>query len=678
MLKKRIFILLQFFMAIQLYALNSPVLHCISVNTNGNISLSWVIPTDITGFNSYQVYRSNSAIGPFVQIDVLPNINQLNYIDVGVNANNQYFYYYINCKSNTNTFSQPSDTLQSIFLTVTNAGNGLANLSWNPIRNPLLSSSSDEYMIFRKKGTLNSWEKIDSTALLLYIDTVNVCHDTVYYRVEISDFSGCKSVSSVDEKLFTDVIAPMTNGMDSVSIDIITGKVIMGWLPSTSEDVMGYIICHGSPCLALDTVWGKLSGSYIDSLYDPCSASQSYRIAAFDSCFNTSLFSEIHKTIFLTSSYNKCENKIFLNWTPYINMTPVLSGYKILISKNGSNYYVLATLNSNTFNYVVDNLEDSTNYCFYIQAFETTTGKSSSSCVKCYSIIYSLNPDILYIRTVTVIGENQIEVKIFTDPTNYLKGYKLLKSDNLLGPYIQIATIPYLNLANFSYNDYNVNTSSKVYYYQIVSVDSCGNTGLTSNTAHTILLQGKIHDSYTNLLEWTDYSDWEGNVEWYYIFRSVNGIFDANPIDKVLPLLPGSVYQYLDDVKDFISGNGKFEYFIKAIEKNNTTYNFIEESNSNKTVIIQQPEMYIPNAISPEGINKIFKPVAVFLSNENYMMQIFNRFGQIIFETDNPDVGWDGKYLDKYVNQDVYVYLIYYSLPNHQIVRKKGSVTVIF
>jgi gliding motility-associated-like protein len=87
--------------------------------------------------------------------------------------------------------------------------------------------------------------------------------------------------------------------------------------------------------------------------------------------------------------------------------------------------------------------------------------------------------------------------------------------------------------------------------------------------------------------------------------------------------------------------------------------------------------MYIPNAFSPEGINKIFKPVAVFLSNENYFFQIYNRFGQMIFETNNPEVGWDGKYLNEFVKQGVYFYLLHYSLPNHTIIQKKGSVTVI-
>lgn len=665
-------------MAIQLMALNSPVLRCISVNQNGSISLSWSLPTDISGFNSYHIFRSLTVAGPFIKIDSLYNVNQLNYNDFNINANNQSVYYYILSKSTANIFSNAQDTLRSIYLSVTNTGTGIANLNWNPVRQPLLTSSSAKYLIFRKNGTLNTWTKIDSVSNLSYNDTINVCRDTVYYRIEIKDNTACTSVSSIDKKLFEDLIAPITYGIDTVSVDNTNGRVKIGWRPSTSNDVMGYIICHGSPCIALDTVWGKLSSSYTDIKFDPCAASQGYKIAVFDSCFNTSLFSNIHNSIYLSSKYSKCENKIFLNWTPYINMSPGISGYRVMLSKNGNAYSIYATLSSNVLNYTIDNLDDSTIYCFYIQAYENTTAKTSSSCIKCFHIIKSLNPEILYIRTSTVAGENHIEVKVFTDTKYYISGYKIYRSESLSGIYNQIASIPYAGLANFSYHDYNVNSSSKIYYYKIVSVDSCGNTGKTSNVSHTILLEGSAYDSYTNQLQWTEYGDWEGNVEKYDIYRSVSGSFSSAPVASILAGTTGTIYQYLDNVENFISGNGRFEYFVQAVENSGSVYNFAEVSNSNVVQINQQPEIYVPNAFSPEGINKIFKPVSVFLSSENYSMQIFNRFGQLVFETNNPNVGWDGKMNNEYVKQGVYFYVIYYSFPSKKIVQKKGTVTVIF
>lgn len=355
-----------------------------------------------------------------------------------------------------------------------------------------------------------------------------------------------------------------------------------------------------------------------------------------------------------------------------------LGGYRIMYSKNGGIYEVLNTVANNIFSYEILNLQDSTNYCFYIQAFSTNSQITSSSCVKCFNVIKSISPKFLYIRTVTVTDQNQIEIKLITDPSVFVKAYQLYKSESFSGPFKLISTISYANLANYTYTDYKVNTSTNVYYYKFITLDSCGNQGLVSNISHSILLKGKIYDSYTNHLEWTDFGVWAGNVEKYEIYRSVNGYYSLTPIASITASSPGTIYQYLDDVKDFINENGKFRYYIQAKEGFNITNNFIEISKSNEIEIVQQPEMFVPNAFSPAGINKIFKPVSVFMSNENYIFQIYNRYGQIVFETNNPEIGWDGKYMDEFVKQGVYYFVIRYSLPNKALKQKQGSVTIIF
>ena len=39
-------------------------------------------------------------------------------------------------------------------------------------------------------------------------------------------------------------------------------------------------------------------------------------------------------------------------------------------------------------------------------------------------------------------------------------------------------------------------------------------------------------------------------------------------------------------------------------------------------------------------------------------MLIFNRWGDVIFHTNDPSLGWDGTYKNQLVQMDVYVYLI--------------------
>jgi len=56
---------------------------------------------------------------------------------------------------------------------------------------------------------------------------------------------------------------------------------------------------------------------------------------------------------------------------------------------------------------------------------------------------------------------------------------------------------------------------------------------------------------------------------------------------------------------------------------------------------------YIPNTFTPDGdkYNQTFKPVlSTGVSSEGYEMLIFNRWGEIMFESHNLNVGWDGSY----------------------------------
>jgi gliding motility-associated-like protein len=66
---------------------------------------------------------------------------------------------------------------------------------------------------------------------------------------------------------------------------------------------------------------------------------------------------------------------------------------------------------------------------------------------------------------------------------------------------------------------------------------------------------------------------------------------------------------------------------------------------------------YVPNAFTPDGdeFNNTFKPV---MSNgvdvNNYNITIFNRWGEVIFESNNPEIGWDGVYKNKLCPNGVY------------------------
>jgi len=65
--------------------------------------------------------------------------------------------------------------------------------------------------------------------------------------------------------------------------------------------------------------------------------------------------------------------------------------------------------------------------------------------------------------------------------------------------------------------------------------------------------------------------------------------------------------------------------------------------------------IYVPNAFTPDGsgVNEIFKPVMDGFDPYDYTLLIFNRWGEVIFESHDMEVGWDGKFAGQdYQTQD--------------------------
>lgn len=85
--------------------------------------------------------------------------------------------------------------------------------------------------------------------------------------------------------------------------------------------------------------------------------------------------------------------------------------------------------------------------------------------------------------------------------------------------------------------------------------------------------------------------------------------------------------------------------------------------------------LYIPNAFTPDNKNPIFKPKGVRI--ESFNMKIFNRWGQLLFETHDIDKGWDGTFRGEACAVDQYIYVIYYKFEEGAFRHTSGGFTLI-
>jgi large repetitive protein len=85
-----------------------------------------------------------------------------------------------------------------------------------------------------------------------------------------------------------------------------------------------------------------------------------------------------------------------------------------------------------------------------------------------------------------------------------------------------------------------------------------------------------------------------------------------------------------------------------------------------------------PNAFTPDGDgeNDYFKPAAYDGISE-YRLLIYNRWGQVVYETDNPDYGWNGKYKGRPAVQDVYAWRVNGKYRNGTPFEKAGNLTLV-
>jgi gliding motility-associated-like protein len=95
-------------------------------------------------------------------------------------------------------------------------------------------------------------------------------------------------------------------------------------------------------------------------------------------------------------------------------------------------------------------------------------------------------------------------------------------------------------------------------------------------------------------------------------------------------------------------------------------------------------DIYLPNAFVPSALgpgngradqNSLFLPLTRGL--RDYNLQIFNRWGQLVFETADTSHGWDGYYNGQPCPPDVYVYKLTTRQENGQTVTRVGDINLI-
>ncbi|MEN9290545.1 MAG: hypothetical protein RLZZ357_388 [Bacteroidota bacterium] len=648
--------------------ISAPEIACIQTANNNELNIFWqgLNPASSSTFSEYQIYSVQSGL-----LGSILDINTTNFTVPAVNASHDF--YLAVASGCAGSFLDYSDTVKNIFLTLTNPNDGTAVLNWNKPKNPASSSYNAYYYIYREYPT-NFFNFIDSVPYnqTNYTDTIDICNSFLRYRVNLKT-STCNFNSNRPGDILTDMMTPFIPVIHNVGFDTSTQQMQIQWNTNAAPDTYGYVVytydANGF-LIELDTLYGQNNTSYLYNVVG--NGPFSYTVAAFDSCltttipatFQTSAKANLHTSILANYQLNMCPQTAQLSWTNYLGATVI--SYEIWGKNN--NQWSLLTTTTDTFATV--QILKNESYCLYVKA-NLQTGFSAFSNPLCFTMPQPGAPSFHYFRVASV-NQKDIELKAWVDQSVGVTEIIFERKDT--NGVFQVLGNAIVNANLAVYLDEDVDTQWGPWTYRCSYLDSCGNPGSYANENTTIFVSGTA-DQYNmiNHLTWSPYTQFDGGIQNYQAYRNAYGTWEQVPFQ----IMPNGTYQLQDDVSA-LRNKGEVCYQIMALENLNQ-FGFTDSSFSNELCLKYEPLMFVPNAFTPDGLNPIFLPVVQNVDPEKYTFSIIDRWGQVVFETNDPAQGWDGIIQTSGLpaTNDVFQYRIELIINKTDALVKQGYVTLI-
>ncbi len=124
-----------------------------------------------------------------------------------------------------------------------------------------------------------------------------------------------------------------------------------------------------------------------------------------------------------------------------------------------------------------------------------------------------------------------------------------------------------------------------------------------------------------------------------------------------------------------------YSSYTNNVENNSISIQNIHSNNFDKYWTLTSEEtladIFFPNTFSPDldGDNEIFKPVINFVP-KNFEMYIYNRWGNLLFTSYDPNQGWNGTFNEQPCEIGTYVWVVVLNKPDGKKFKYKGLVNI--
>ncbi|MBE9466121.1 gliding motility-associated C-terminal domain-containing protein [Dyadobacter subterraneus] len=372
-------------------------------------------------------------------------------------------------------------------------------------------------------------------------------------------------------------------------------------------------ILYGDGSGALTSVDKNSSGGDVGVLIDNLNPDNQYNIQliAKDAC-GGSLISDEVGTMILKSSTEKTGN--LLEWNKYAYPGD-FTGYQLL----RDNLPIHGFQSINDTKWVDETAVCGQTYEYRIIAL-TDIFRSSSAPKKV--TMTSSKPEKIIQASVSVSAPNAITTEVVPAGEGLTGTYNLIVERADLGS-SNFAQISGVKNQQTEFEDKTVNTASKSYCYRFIYENSCPLRSEPSDPVCSILLQQSPKD-----ISWTSETPFSQGVESYDVIEN-----ESNTGATDTPV--GLVNSYTLNMST--QNQATYTFQVVAHSKGGNLISFSNIVNYSQEFVLLVPDAFTPNA---DNINEKFEVKGLFVNT--FKMSIFNRWGQVVFQSNDINNSWDG------------------------------------
>ncbi len=346
---------------------------------------------------------------------------------------------------------------------------------------------------------------------------------------------------------------------------------------------------------------------------------QCFQVIAQDACNSaTTKSEEVCSLVLDVKAANKQNN---LSWQPYAGTISATSQFRLYrIIRNSSPVGTVNNQSTGTYS-DISKIDCGTQYCYNLEAtVGPTTITSAKACVN------GINGDTPGDVGSVIVSVEDGHPRLITTPPPTIgstDSFTMIVS-RASGPSGSFQTVATLERKS-TFTDENANASAGSYCYQVTYQNSCGLLSKPSTPVCTVFLEAKSSTG----IDWNADSPFTPELIDNYtleVIDSLNGTkreisiganthYEPDPND---PNLQSQKYRIIT-----VSSGGAISY-------------------SNFFIFRREARILVPDAFTPngDGMNDEFLARGIYV--DQFMMNIYNRWGEVVYNTTSKTQGWDG------------------------------------